>query len=363
MAKYEIEIWSKDGKPIADIRPLCTTFSWSKTLNGTETIGFTIDLKRFEKMLEAVGFADDPFGFMEVGRHDIRIKRNGEYIVGGNIYRFQYTTSDPSITMRVECYGYLNFYKTQFISAVYEQTPQHLIMWDVIDRCNQKNGGDYGVRQGTHTGASVLRDRKYERKEVANLITQMANVIDGCDFEFAPDKTFNTWETKGTYRPDVRLTYPGNIQSFNFGRSVGDVANYIFGIGSGYGDEAVQSEAEDTPSEDYLYRREKIATWNSVSEQNTLDEHTMSTLAATKDIIELPNITLRDNELDMNTVTTGDTIHLDLGGFASIKHINGDYRITSIDCQVDDNDSEKVTVSFDDLDIDQIIQNQNQGDD
>lgn len=358
MAKYSIEIWSKDGIPIADIRSICSNLSWSKTLNGSESIGFTVDLKRFEEIIKASGYAGDPFGFMEVGRHDIRIKRDGKYIVGANIYRFNYTSSYNSVTMRVECYGYLNFYKTQYISAEYTNTPQEDIMWDVISRCNEKTGGDYGIRRGTHSGDSVNRDRSYERKEVASLIQQMSNVINGCDFEFTPDKLFNTYQVKGTYRPSVRLTYPGNIQSFNFTRTLDKVANYVYGIGSGSGKEAVQSQAEDPNSEDYLYRREKISMWNSVKDQETIDEHTDSVLHSVANIIELPNITVRDNELDMSELDVGDTIKVYLGGFASISHVSGDYRITSIVCNVDENDSESVTLDFDGLDIEQKIQNQ-----
>ena len=41
MAKYEIEIWDKEGRPIADIRPICHNFSWTKTLNGSESVGMT----------------------------------------------------------------------------------------------------------------------------------------------------------------------------------------------------------------------------------------------------------------------------------------------------------------------------------
>lgn len=357
-AKYAIEIWSKDGIPLADIRHICSNFSWSKTLNGSESIGFTVDLKRFEQILKSVGFDGDPFGLLEVGRCDIRIKRNDKYIVGGNVYRFTYTTSYNSITMRVECVGYLNFYKTQYISAEYANVPQQDIMWDVIERCNQKTGGDYGVRRGNHTGDTVNRDRSYERKEVASLIQQLSNVINGCDFEFTPDKKFNTYQTKGTYRPSIRITYPGNVQTFNFSRTLDKVANYVYGIGSGSGEEAVQSQAEDTESEDYMYRREKISIWNSVTDQDTLNEHTDSVLHAVSKIIELPSITLRDNELDMSEIETGDTIHVKLGGFASISHIDGDFRISNIVCSVDENDSESVTLDFDGQDIEQLIQNQ-----
>ena len=47
-----------------------------------------------------------------------------------------------------------------------------------------------------------------------------------------------------------------------------------------------------------------------------------------------------------------------LGSNISLEHIDGDYRIQTIECSVDDNDSEVVKLSFDDLDIDEIVQAQ-----
>ena len=360
MTRYGIEIWDKSGRPIADIRRYCSDLSWSKTLNGSETLTFNIDLNKFESFLETIGYATSPLDFFEVGRCDIRVKRDGVYILGTNVYRFTYSTDDPSITMTVECVGYLNFYKTQYVTASFSQVPQHQILWQVINQCNQKNGGDYGVRQGTHTGAIVRRDRNYTRKEVATLIQQMSNVINGCDFSFTPDKLFNTYEAKGVYRPSIVLYYGagGNIQSFSFSRSIEKVANYVYGLGSGNGTDAVSHESEDQPSENYLYRRERIITWNSVTRDETITEHTNSALHMLKDIIEIPSITLRNDVLDLSVVDVGDTVVVNLNSNLSLKHINGDYRIETINCTVDENDSESVQLSFDNLDIDEIISNQ-----
>lgn len=358
MAKYTIEIWNKDGEPVADIRQYCSNLRWSKVLNGSEQVSFQIDLLRFEKLLKNLGLENDPFSFFEVGRNDIRIKRNGQYIIGCNVYSFDYSTSDPTITFTVNCVGYLNFYKTQYVTASFVDTPQQDILWGIIDLCNQKNGGDYGVRKGTHIGSTVVRVRNYERKEVASAIQQMSDVIGGCDFDFSPDKKFNTYETKGTYRPSVRLTYPGNIQEFSVSRSIEKVSNFVYGLGSGNGSDAVQSTAEDTTSENYLYRREKIATWNSVTRQETLDEHTNAVLHYTKDVIELPSVTLRPETLDLSVVDVGDTISLDIKGSSVLNHIGGNYRIEQIECAVDDNDSETVQLTFDNLDIDEIIAQQ-----
>ncbi len=360
MANYSIEIWNKAGNPIADIRQICTNFKWSKTLNGSETVSFDIDLFRLEKLIASLGLEIEPFEFFEVGRSDVRIKREGKYIIGCNAYSFNYTTSDPTITCTVNCVGYLNYYKTRYITAKYSQMAQQDILWDVIDRCNQMNGGDYGVRKGTHTGANVVRDRTYERKEVASLIQQMSNVINGCDFDFSPDKHFNTYEAKGTYRPSIHLTYPGSIQTFSIERSIEKVANFVYGIGSGNGEDAIQSTAEDIYSEDYVYRREKIATWNSVSVQSTLDEHTNATLHYLSDIIEIPVVTLRPGTLDLSEVDVGDTIDLEIKSSLTLEHVRGSYRIEKIDCSVDDNDSETVQLTFDNLDIDEIIPSQDE---
>lgn len=360
MAHYEIEIWNKDGQPLADIRQYCSGLSWSKTLNGSETLTFSIDLNRFEKLLTDLGFANDPFGFFEVGRCDVRVKRNGQYLIGTNVYRFTYSTNDPSVQVVVECVGYLNFYKTQYVTADFNQIAQNQILWSVINQCNQKPGGDFGVRRGTHTGAVVKRNRHYKRKEVASLIQQMSNVIGGCDFDFTPDKKFNTYEAKGVYRPSIVLYYGdgGNIQSFSFSRSIEKVANYIYALGSGNGEDTVEYDSEDEDSENYLYRRERVLTWNSVSLDETITEHSKAALHALKDIIEIPSVTVRNDFLDLNSVDVGDTIIVNLASNLMLKHIHGSYRIETITCNVDENDSESVTLSFDNLDIEEIMQAQ-----
>lgn len=365
MAKYSIEVWSKDNRPLADIRQYCSNLNWSKTLNGSETLSFTIDLNRFEGLLQALGYSADPYGLLEAGRTDIRVKRNGEYILGTNVYRFNFITNDPSIIVNIECVGYLNYYKTRYVTIDFDdETPQDEILYQVIEKCNAETGGDYGVRRGVTLGNQVSRIRHYARKEVASLIQQMSNCIGGPDFSFTPDKKLNIYETKGTYHTDIELVYPqlhnkpGNIQSFSFTRSIDNTANYIIGLGSGNGEDVVYSFAEDVPSENDIYRREKVVTWNSVSVQETLDEHTDSVLHKIKDIIEIPSVTLKDGVLNLNEVDVGDSVNLNLASNLMLKHIDGAYRIMKIECDVDENDSETVTLSFDDLDIDMIIANQ-----
>lgn len=355
MAKYEVLVYSKDGNPMGNIFALCQNFQWTKTRNEAYACSFDLDLNQYEQYVEAIGFGDNPYNFMDTGRNDIRIKRNGQWLLGTNIVKFSYSNDDKSLKMTVNCTGYLNFYKTQYVDIAYNNTPQHLIMWGVIDQCNQKNGGDYGVTQGEHIGQTIYRNRNQVRKEVKTFLQQMADVLGGCDFEFTADKKFNTYDAIGTYRPDMRLNYPGNIAGFSFDRSIEKVANFIYGIGSGNGQDAVYAEAEDATSEDYLYRREKIATYNSVVEFDTLAQNIEALKHYSKDPIELPTITVEDGVLDLSSVGVGDTLPVEMSGSKQLAHINGFYRIESITCRVDLNGSETVDLTFDDLDVDGII--------
>jgi len=362
MAKYEVLVYSKAGLPMGNIFALCKNFQWQKVRNDAGSVSFDLNLEQYEAYLEEIGFGDEPYNFMETGRNDIRVKRNGQWLIGTNIIKFDYGVDETAVTIKVSCTGYLNYYKKRYVDIDYDDTPQELIMWGVIDQCNQEYGGDYGITQGVHIGESIERDRHQKRKEVKSFLQQMSNVRAGVDFEITADKKLNTFIAQGAYRPDVRLVYPGNIASFGFSRSVENVSNYIYGVGSGNGEDAVQTPSEDKPSEDYLYRREQIASYNSVIDEGTLQQNIDALVHFTKDPIELPTITAQINTLDLSTIGIGDTILVQMTGSKMLSHIDGYYRIESITCSVNDQGDESVDLTFDDLDINEIISLQEGGD-
>ncbi len=363
MAKYEVLVYSKAGLPMGNIFALCKNFQWQKVRNDAGSVTFDLNLEQYEAYLEAIGYGDEPENFMETGRNDIRVKRNGQWLIGTNVIKFDYGVDENTVTMKVSCTGYLNYYKKRYIDIDFDNTAQEQIMWGVIDACNAKYGGDYGITQGVHVGQSVLRDRHQVRKEVKSFLQQMSQIRAGVDFEITADKKLNTYIAQGAYRPDVRLTYAGNIESFSFSRSVENVSNFIYGIGSGNGDDAIQAESEDTASEDYLYRREQIASYNSITDEDTLQQNVDAVIHYAAQPIELPTITLQINVLDLSTIGIGDTVSVTMDGSKLLAHINGFYRIESITCRVNDQGDETVDLTFDDIDINEIIALQGGGDD
>lgn len=363
-ATYSIEVWHKDGYVLGDISSFVTNFSWQKTLNDSETLNVSIDMARFGQYLSSIGYANRPYEFLEIGRTDIRIKRNGVYILGANVAQIGYTANNTSVTMAIQCYGYLTYYKYRFYTGSFTSTPQATILYNIIDDLNSETGGDYGVTEGEEYGTAMNRDRSYANKEVKSLFNQMSEVIDGVDFKFNPDKTLDIWNTatacKGVYRPDVVLEYPLNIKGFSFYRTGSNVSNHVIAVGKTPPESDTQPivEVDDATSENYLYRRSKLVTYNSVESIETLTQHANAVLYYTKDIIEIPSLTVGDNVLDLSTLDVGDTITVKMNGDIALQNINGDYRIKSIQCKVDQNFGEEVTLNFDNIDINEIIAKQ-----
>ena len=355
--RYEIEVWNKSGVLLGNIRHLATNLKWTKERNQAETVTFTMDLGRYEDYLKIIG-TTAPFDFMDVLTTDIRIKREGKYLIGANVIKFGYSPTNASVDMTVSCTGYLNFFKTQYVDIAYTNEDQGDILWGVVAQVQGKSGANYGITRGANTSRLMKRDRNQTRKNVKDFMIQMSNVINGPDFEFTPDKKFNSYDAIGSYRPDIRLVYPRNVDSFDFERAGDALYNYIYAIGSGNGEDAIQTYSEDSTSQSERYRREYIATFNSVEREATLQENSDGVLDLSKDVRELPKVTLHDGVLDLNDVGIGDTIFLELQRFLSIKHIKGFYRIERIECSVDDNDAETVSITFDDLNIEDIISEQ-----
>jgi hypothetical protein len=357
MAEYKIEVYSKNGKCLGDIRHLAQGLKWTEQRNAAETVSFRMDLARYEEYVKKTGMR--PYDFMDAGTTDIRVVRNGKDRVGAHLIKTVFSPNDPSVDIELSFTGYLNYFKDAYVDADYDKTGQGDIAWGVINQYQGKQDGDFGIRRGRFTSLGKNpRQRHQKRANVKDFLVRLSNVIDGPDFQFTPDKKFNTFDAMGSYRPDIRLSYPGNVASFGFERSVDSLANYVIGIGSGNGDDAPSTYATDPYSRKALYRREKIVTFSSVVRETTLQENTNGVLELLKDVRELPSFTLSDGVLDLNDVGLGDTIYIEMNGYIMFEHIRGFYRIEKIEVDVDENDAEDVTLTFDNLSVDDIIARQ-----
>lgn len=342
--KYEIELWI-NGVMVADISKLATSRSYTIKRNDSEEIQFTLDVKAFED--HCVNAGRDPEATLVPYVTDVRVKRNGAYLFGTQVVDINYTFGEGGATMVVKATGFLDLFATRLITKTYTAEESTEIARDMLDD-TQVVYGDYGVVNGPEQfNTGVDRDRTYIDQNIKDALLNLTDLIDGnFDFGFTYDRKFNTYEMMGTYRPNLKLTYPYNIKSISTPKTALNLFNYTIGLGSGFGEETVRSEVSDIDSRLNYGTRMRQVTFNSVQDQTVLNQNTMAENAKTKDLLILPKLTVTGDFLDLNTVWVGDRIPVEIQGHPSLP-LNDIYRIEQIGVTIDQNDAEDIALTVD----------------
>lgn len=372
---YEIELWSAGGSRIADISALCFNRSYSIQRNEAETLTFSLDLFAFETYcLNNLGGAD-PHTLLAPYVTDVKVKRAGQYLFGAQVVDISFDGAADSsapgsggggaqgssheLTATVTCSGYLNLFKDRYVSKVYTATEATSIATDLLTTTQAQTNGSVGVTNAvSQYMTGVSRDRTYQRDSVKLKVQELTTLIDGnFDFAFTWDKKFQTYSKIGARRTDLKFIYGGplsNVAGFQLSRSGINLFNKVYGLGSGFGTDQLQSTQADTASQLNYYVREQIQQFNSVSIQATLDQNTTAAVSLAKDILELPKITITGKELNANFLSVGDRIPLQVNNHTWLSNISGLYRIEQMDVTIDGNDFESaIQLTFDNYGVNQ----------
>ena len=144
--EYDVELWDwKTNSFVADISYLVVgdlNIDW--TLNDVEQVSFEIDLEQFEEKCADMNV--DSTELLQPYSHDIRIRRNGVYIVGCQLVEANVQVSnDPPSKIQIKGTGYLNLFKDQYImneawgSYTYSEIARRLIVEAQQPDCLVKN--------------------------------------------------------------------------------------------------------------------------------------------------------------------------------------------------------------------------------
>ena len=191
------------------------------------------------------------------------------------------------------------------------------------------------------------RQRSYSLQNVKDAIMDLTSLEnDNFDFEFTPDRKFNTYYRKGSDKVDLEIVYPGNIHSMTIQRSAANLANKIQNIGSGIGDERIEAWATDRQSRLKYGTREKIVTNNNVVLVDTLTAQAEGLLYDLKEKTNLPKVVVRDGSINPSNLQTGDGILIKVdNGDDYLNTINGLYRVMQMEVQTDLENVEQVTLT------------------
>lgn len=350
--KYELELWI-NGVQVGDISRLAKNRSFALRRNASEDLKFSMDLNAFERYCAAAG--RNPLATLEPYVTDIRVKRNGAYLFGVQVVELNYALAEGGISVEVRGAGFLDLFKDRYITKTYTAEESTVIWRDAIAETQSGDTtNDFGVIEGIQQyDTADSRDREYTDQNVRDLLVNLPSLVDGnFDFKFNYDRSYEIFEKVGSDRPGSKFTYPYNISSATVPRSALNLYNYIIGLGSGFGEEALRSEypanptAADEVSRTNYKTRQKIITFNSVTEQQTLDDNTSAYAQRVKDILVLPNIKTSGEFCDLNIIGAGDRIPVEIQGHTAIP-LNDTYRIEQIDCTLDDTDAEDIGLTVD----------------
>lgn len=358
MSKYSIELWSRQGILLADISPYVEDLRFAMQRNEAEDLEFEIDLNAFEAFCTAIGTS--PTSMLSPYQTDIKVRRNGTYLFGTHVGDSPTDLDENDQTIGVRAFGYLNLLIDRYVSpSPFVQVDAAEIAWQLIDATQSETNGDLDMTQGAEQATTLPRDRTYEpRQNVKQGIINLTNLVDGnFDFRFTHERVFETYDMIGTDQSStLKFIYGGPLSNVLRGRVArtarGALYNKTYGLGSGFGSDQLQSTEGDNDSQLNFGLHERIASWNSVTQQAALDQNTAADVARRKALLEMPQFVVSGEDFDLNSYGIGDRITAMVVGHPFLATVNGVYRIERIEVLVDENDAEEIKLFFDNQGLD-----------
>lgn len=345
--KYEFELWV-NGVQVGDITRLARTRHFVLTRNASEELTFIMNLKAFEDYCASLGAS--PLAILECYVTDIRVKRNGAYLFGTQAVDMQFNLNQGELNLEIKATGFLDLLKDRYVTKDYLGIERVAIAKDLITTTQAGDASnDFGITFGASQYNTGLTDteRNYSDQNVRDGLVNLTDLSDGnFDFRFNYDRSFETFAQIGTDRPNSRFVYPYNISGGTVPRTAANLFNYIIGIGSGFGDEALRTETADGVSRANYKTRQKIVTFNSVSMQDTLDQNSYAYLQKVKDILLLPTLTVSGVYADLDVIGVGDRVPIEVQGHTMLP-LDDTFRIEQLDVTLDDNDAESIAITVD----------------
>lgn len=345
--KYSIEFWDKHGNLLADYSGKAFGRQIVKSRNQPDDISFRLDLDDFEKYCRQARV--DPKQILIVNSTEVRVRRLGTYISGGQLIYKNVSITAQSKTIDCRAKGFLWLFSKRFTG----ETPGGLVQgiystadgtadlsrtdlfWELISQSQALPSGDFGITRGLSGGSTTTYQKKYGgRTRIMDALVNLTELdTDPIDIEFTHDKVANTYAHIGSERPDIIFEYPGNIIGLEVSDDGTDITNQVIGLGSGAQDgTGVVYFAEDASSQaNYQLRQDILQTNGTDNSDNGITDASEARLKSKSDPIRVPIITLNGNIPPFVTdYGIGDRINVKVNDHETIDFINGGYRVEKL---------------------------------
>jgi hypothetical protein len=258
-------------------------------------------------------------------------------------------------TLSANCRGLLAFTRYMQVDGdtgdlAFSATDQYAIVAALIDAWQALDYGDYGLDTSQVGSSGVTRDAPYlaaERHQVYQRIVELSERINGFDVWVTPDRELHLAAERGSDLSDAVFLDLRNITSGDEQASVaaGDVASEAWGVGTSTGDSAYTSQQANAALRATFGRCGVSDTFDSVSGQGTLDDHTGRLLDERSSMLVTPGPGLHPvRDAGVGDFDVGDTISYIFATALGTRARA--YRVVKKRVQVDEGGSVNMAVEF-----------------
>lgn len=372
-SKYSIEVWTPGGQLLADLSGQANGIQIIKSRNTADDITFTLSLNKFEHYCTLLGV--DPKLVLMQGSSEVRVKRFGTYVAGGQLtYKsVRVDANDATISCHVRGFLWLLTnrltggtggsgpgagVKENYLSSDSTWLSRPNLAWSLINQTQALVGGNFGITQGILAGSTTKYEKQYNRSTIAQALVDMSQLmVDPIDFEFTPTKVFNTYASIGATRPDIIFEYPGgDILSIDATYDTEDMANEVIGLSqilidtNGNQSQFTHYSENITAQATYSLRQQQFNSDAVDDSRNGLSDATDAIMNAKSYPIVLPALTINGNKAPTVTdFNIGDRVIVKVSGHPLLSDINGFYRIEKYTLSIDNGENETIAPEFSNL--------------
>ena len=258
---------------------------WGKSLGGTGDFSGSVALGAPEY--------DDAeiIAATETNKTSLYIDRDGQIVWAGQIWGRKYDSESGKFN--INAVEFFSYFTKRFLRVnsktlfAIENVDQFDIMRAFVNYVQSESGGNLGIVMDA-TDSGVLRDREwkgFERKEIAEAMSQLSEVRNGFDFEIGG--RYNTFGVPekflGLYYPrrgrpsltsELVFDYPGTIRKYEFDEDGTKQAVRTDAIGEGEGpDMKIETWMESHLLDEGYPLLDQVVDYKDVKRRPTLLSH------------------------------------------------------------------------------------------
>jgi hypothetical protein len=350
MADYQL-LWADllTGEVQGEVPAETATFS--HVLNAPGACNLTIPL-RPNKPGQVATLTESTFA---PGRTSIFVARDSVLIWGGILWSVEADVEQNSLVANAN--GFHSYFRKRLLRAdlTYAATEQVDIAVALLDYALAQPGGSVPVTTTTATASGVTRDRTfydYERKNIGELVEQLAAVHNGFDFRYEPrwdgnalGVNFLTSYPKTGRTTSIVLELGSNVELLSLTNDGSNMANRADAVGGGQGPDTPIRTATDTALLSTVPLLEDVTSHTDVTEGATLQSYADARLDRGRRSIKIPTVRLAKNSIPgLGDYLIGDQVRVK-GSYGYLS-VDDRFRITGITVSVPSTGDEAVELTL-----------------